>query len=95
MEALRTMRVRYSPRAIDDLEAIRQHISKNNPTAAWVVASFIRRSIRVLEEWPYHGRATDKEGVRRLVVTNYPYVVFYRVGGDVLILTVRHTARDQ
>jgi addiction module RelE/StbE family toxin len=88
------MRVRYSPRAIDDLEAIRQHIAKDNPRAAWVVGSFIRRSIRVLEEWPYHGRATNTEGVRRLVVTNYPYVIFYRVGGDVLILTVRHTARD-
>jgi toxin ParE1/3/4 len=89
------MRVRYSPRSIEDLDTIRLHISKDNPKAAWVVASFIRRSIAVLQEWPYHGRATEKEDVRRLVVMNYPYVVYYRVSEDVLILTVMHTAQDR
>ena len=89
------MRVRYSPRSIEDLDSIRVHISKDNPKAAWVVASFIRRSISVLQEWPYHGRATEKENVRRLVVMNYPYVVYYRVSDDVLILTVMHTAQER
>jgi addiction module RelE/StbE family toxin len=89
------MRVRYSPRSIEDLENIRGHITKDNPKAAWVVASFIRRSIAVLQEWPYHGRATEKENVRRLVVMNYPYVVYYHVGEDVLILTVAHSAQEQ
>jgi addiction module RelE/StbE family toxin len=90
------MRVRYSRRAISDLENIRQYISKNNPKAAWVVASFIRRSIRVLEEWPYRGRATEVENVRRLVVANYPYVVFYQVRRhDVVVLSAMHTAQDR
>jgi toxin ParE1/3/4 len=89
------MRVRYSPRAIEDLENIRVYVTKDNPKAAWVVASFIRRSIAVLEEWPYHGRATEKENVRRLVVMNYPYVVYYRVIDDVVILTVTHSARNR
>ena len=89
------MRVRYSPRSIEDLDSIRLHISKDDPKAAWVVASFIRRSIAVLQEWPYHGRATEKEHVRRLVVMNYPYVVYYRVSDEVLVLTVMHTAQDR
>ena len=89
------MRVRYSPRSIEDLETIRLYIAKDNPNVAWVVASFIRRSIAVLQEWPYHGRATEKENVRRLVVMNYPYVLYYRVGDDVLILTVMHTAQER
>ena len=89
------MRVRYSPRSIEDLETIRLYIGKDNPNAAWVVASFIRRSIAGLQEWPYHGRATDKENVGRLVVTNYPYVVYYRVTDTVLILTVMHTAQNR
>ncbi|MDP3646129.1 MAG: type II toxin-antitoxin system RelE/ParE family toxin [bacterium] len=91
------MRVRYSPRSIQDLDDIRDYISKDNPDAAWIVASFIRRSIRFLEEWPYHGRATEKENVRRLVVTNYPYVVYYSIQGDenLIILSVRHVAQER
>ena len=34
------MRVRYSPRAAEDLENIRRYIGKNSQTSAWVVASF-------------------------------------------------------
>ena len=90
------MRVRYSPRAIEALEDIRHYISKNNASAAWVVASFIRQSIDVLTKWPYRGRATEKENIRRLVVTNYPYVVYYHLNDErVLVLTVMHTAQDR
>ena len=71
------MRVRYSPRSIEALDEIRRYISKHNPNAAWVVASFIRQTIRHLEVWPFQGRATERENVRRIVVINYPYVVYY------------------
>jgi addiction module RelE/StbE family toxin len=89
------MRVRYSPRAIEELDNIRRHISKDNPEAAWVVASFIRRAVSGLSKWPFSGRATSKENVRRLVVTNYPYVVYYRVSEEILILAVRHSAQGR
>jgi toxin ParE1/3/4 len=89
------MKMRYAPRAVQDLDDIRRYIEKDNPKAAWVAASFIKRSIAVLEDWPYHGRATEKENVRRLVVMNYPYVVFYRVDDEVIILSVRHQARNR
>ena len=90
------MNLRYTPRAIQNLDDIRAYIGKDNPDAAWVVGSFIRRSISFLKEFPYHGRATEKENVRRLVVTNYPYVVFYAVANDeVVILSVRHTAQNR
>lgn len=89
------MKLQYSRAAIQDLESIREYISKDNPRSAWVVASFIRRSIHILERWPYHGRATNEKNVRRLVVTNYPYVVYYRITAAVVeILTIRHTAQD-
>lgn len=95
MEAFWSMKVRYSLRSIEDLDRIRNYITKDNAKTAWVVASFIRRSIALSEEWPYHGRATNKDqNVRRLVVINYPYVVYYRVSDHVLILTVRHSSRD-
>ena len=35
-------------------------------------------------------------GVRRLVVTNYPYVVYYEVAGDqVIILSILHASADE
>ncbi len=90
------MRLRYSPHSIEDLENIRRYIAKDNPKAAWVVASFVRRSIRTLEEFPYQGRATERENVRRLVVTNYPYVVYYYVAeNEVIVLTVMHGAQER
>lgn len=94
MAAIRYMKVRYSPRAVRDIENIRTYISQDNPDASWVVASFIKRSISYLHEWPYSGRATDKTNVRRLVVTNYPYAIYYRVGDEVVILAVMHTSRE-
>ncbi len=94
MATLRSMKIRYSRRAIKDIDDIREYISRDNPGSAWVVAWFVRDSINVLEEWPYQGRATERKNVRRLVVTNYPYVVYYMVrSNDVLILHVRHSSR--
>jgi len=38
---------------------------------------------------------TDDPTIRRLVVTPYPYFVFYEVGDDEIIIhNVRHSARD-
>jgi toxin ParE1/3/4 len=89
------MKLQYSRAAIQNLENIREYISRDNPRLAWVVASFIRNSIRVLERWPYHGRATNEKDIRRLVVSNYPYAIYYRITVNIVeILAIRHTARD-
>ena len=48
----------------------------------------------LLEQHPYAGQSTDLPGVRRLVVSPYPYLIFYRVTDDeVIVQRVRHTAR--
>src|SRR5262245_32141146 len=81
--------------SIATVDDIRRYIARDNPDAAWVVASFIRRSIKSLEDWSYSGRTAEKKDVRRLVVANYPYVVYYRVSDEVQILSVRHAARER
>jgi plasmid stabilization system protein ParE len=58
------MKIRYHPDALAELDAIRRYIARDNPDAAWVVASFIRRSIKSLEEWPHSGRATGGSSSR-------------------------------
>lgn len=50
--------------------------------------------IALLEQYPEVGRLTSKSGMRRLVVTPYPYLVFYRIGREgVVIHGIRHAAR--
>jgi plasmid stabilization system protein ParE len=41
------------------------------------------------------GQPTDLEGVRRILVSPYPYLIFYRVTEDALIIMrIRHAARN-
>jgi plasmid stabilization system protein ParE len=41
------------------------------------------------------GQPTDREGVRRILVSPYPYLIFYRVTDNaVIVMRVRHAARD-
>lgn len=90
------MTLRYSRKALDDLEDIRRFIAANKTSAAWLAASFIRRSISNLVEWPYRGRATNRDGPRRLVVSTFPYVVFYAIlGNEIVILRVLHARRAE
>jgi toxin ParE1/3/4 len=49
----------------------------------------------LLGRHPYHGQATDLDDVRRMIVSPFPYLIFYRVTADaVIIQRVRHTSRD-
>ncbi len=45
--------------------------------------------------FPLAGRRTSEGSIRRIVITPYPYLVFYEVvDQDILIHAVRHAARD-
>jgi len=89
------MRTRYSPRAIDDLIAIADYLTEQNPTAARAVESKIRSTVDFLAEFSAGGRLLDqRKQVRVMPIARYPYLVFYTVKADeVIILHVRHGAR--
>ena len=54
----------------------------------------IQALFHLLAEHPYAGQATDLPGVRRRSVSPYPYLIFYRVAGDeVIVQRMRHTSR--
>ena len=43
---------------------------------------------------PYAGQATDLPGVRRLTLSPYPHLIFYRVtDSEVIVQRMRHTSR--
>jgi plasmid stabilization system protein ParE len=51
-------------------------------------------ALRLLAEHPSAGQVTDQGDMRRRVVNPYPYVIFYRISADeVVIHSVRHAAR--
>jgi addiction module RelE/StbE family toxin len=66
----------------------------DNPEAATRVIERIRTAIRRLAASPAIGRPGRVEGTRELVITGTPYIVPYRVRGDVVeVITVLHSAQ--
>ena len=88
------MRVRYTPRAIDDLDSIFAYIDERSPAGALRVKSRIQQLITGLDDFPLAGRETGFRNMRALVAGRFPYLIFYRVVGDeVQIAHIRHAAR--
>jgi plasmid stabilization system protein ParE len=88
------MRVRYTPRARDDLEVIFQFLDQVSPSGARSVKQTLERRIRLLADVPFIAPATDEPGVYELSIVRYPYKVYYRIEGDeVRIVHIRHTSR--
>jgi len=49
----------------------------------------------LLTQHPYAGQSTDLPGVRRLIVSPYPYLIFYRVTDNaVIVQRMRHASRQ-
>jgi toxin ParE1/3/4 len=59
------------------------------------VQARLKAVIDLLPHHPNIGQATSRAGMRRLVASPYPYLVFYRADGDEIIVhAVRHGARN-
>jgi toxin ParE1/3/4 len=88
------MKVRYTPRAFADREAIFDYLEKRSPRGARTVEIAIENSIQRLEHFPYSAPATDEPDIRELIVPRLPYKVYYRVAGEeIWIVHIRHAAR--
>jgi plasmid stabilization system protein ParE len=62
------MRVRYTPRAFADREAIYKYLEKRSPQGARNVKIAIVHAIRSLASHPRLGRLTDRTDVYELIV---------------------------
>jgi len=88
------MRVRYTPRAFADREAICEYLDKRNPRAAREVKAFIEKRVNSLQNFPERHRLIKELNVPALWLGRYPYIVYYRVGKDeVSIIHIRHGSR--
>jgi len=90
------MKLRYTERAIADLEEIRSYIARDNPSAAVAVGNRIERAIGLLENFPHLGRPGRVGGTRVLQVARTPYAVYYKIDqshDEVAIVHIRHGRR--
>lgn len=88
------MEVRWSARALADLEAIQDYLLERSPSAALRMVTVLRDAGEKLSTMAQRGRPGRWPGTRELIVANTPYLLPYRVRGEVVeILRVFHGAR--
>jgi plasmid stabilization system protein ParE len=76
------MKVRYIPRAQDDVDKIYESIAANNLNRAQRVEHAIRSAVDLLGRKPGLGVATGHEDARRWPMPEYAYAIFYRIDWD-------------
>ena len=88
------MRTRFSRDAVADLEEIFSYIAMDNPAAVAAVIDRVERSVARLADFPELGHPTDRAGIRVLPLGRYPYLIFYEVTAEAIVVHhVRHGAR--
>jgi len=89
------MKVRYTPRARDDLRSILSYIERQSPLGARNVTRAMYKTIELVGQFPQSGRLAGEQGTRVLPVGRYPYLVYWSVeGGEAWIVHIRHAARQ-
>jgi plasmid stabilization system protein ParE len=90
------MKLRFTPRAVENIAAIADYIREHNPAASQRVRAVIYQSLQDLILFPYVGRVQQTEGVRKFVTRKYAYLIYYvvdEVAEEIVILNVKHPAQ--
>ena len=87
------MDVRWTRKALENLDAIAAYIARDNPVRAGSFVGELKDKTNLLARFPAMGRPGRVPGTRELVVHEND-VVPYRVKDDVVqILRIQHVAR--
>lgn len=87
------MLIRWTTKALDNLDAAVEYIAADNPMAASKIAKKIWDSTQLLKAQPGLGRPGRVAGTRELVITGLPYIVPYiERDGVIFILRIMHTS---
>lgn len=86
-------RIRWTLRALRRLDEIGSYITSENPAAAKRVVGRIVSAVERLVAHPAMGRAGRISGTREVILGDIPYIIAYRVGDNIEILTILHTAQ--
>lgn len=85
------MQIVWTEPALRDLAAARAYIARDNLPAADEQVVRVMAAVADLLQFPQIGRPGRREGTRELVIGRTPYIVPYRLHGDLIeILRVLH-----
>jgi plasmid stabilization system protein ParE len=88
------MKLRYTRTALRQIDTTLDYIALRSPQGARSVNKRIIAALALMQEYPQAGQMTSREGMRRIVLAPYPYVIFYRVAADEIVVSrFRHTAQ--
>lgn len=80
-------------RALKDMHREVEFIKSRNPPVAPKVRHRLQTAVEHFEQFPRAGRIGRKVGTREIVITEYPYIIRYRIAGDqVQILRIFHAS---
>ena len=89
------MRLRYTRAALADLDSILDYVARRSPQGAASIRSRINAIVDLLVSQPQSGVQTENPKLRRATCSPYPYLVFYEIRKDEIIIhAIRHSARD-
>jgi len=87
------MQVRWTRKALINLDAAVEYIARDNASAAKKVARKIWNSSQMLGDQPGIGRPGRVAGTRELVIADLPFILPYtEKDGVIFILRVIHTS---
>jgi toxin ParE1/3/4 len=88
------LKLRFTPFALAELDEILTYIGGQSPHGSKTVQRRLRDTFELIRRRPKIGRLTTNDRLRRIVATPYPYLVFYEIASDaVVVIAVRHAAR--
>ncbi len=88
------MKVIWFKDAINDLKLLKDYITLDDPQAARLIVSRIKKSVDLLSEQSAMGRLGRVPNTRELVIDKAPYILPYRVRDNKIeILRVLHSSR--
>lgn len=88
------MRLRWTREAADDLEHIADYLLTHTPSRAQQLIRAVYDAPSELLTFPNRGRNGKKEGTRELVLSPLPYIVVYKVVGDIIfVVRILHGAQ--
>jgi toxin ParE1/3/4 len=89
------VRLRYTPRALADLDGILDYVASQSPQGATRVHARIQRMVSLLPSHPDIGLRTEDPTIRKLATPPYPYVIFYEpTDEEIIVHAIRHAARN-